>query len=140
MGHEAKDCQGPAKTILEVNQSVVSSTSIRVGCISVQDVGVEAAGALRLLRDHGECLEPDKVLFLRRAHLAEVAHPSISEEPEIARPDLSRAGGGDLPGLPDRWGSTTRRGRPMLAGNGSRVESRCRSNACVVRVAGRGAG
>ncbi len=80
MGHEAEDCQGPVTPILEVYQPVVSCTSTRVGCISAQDVGVETAWALRLLRDHGECLEPDNVLFPRRSHLAEVAEPSVSKE------------------------------------------------------------
>ena len=41
---------------------------------------METAGALRLLRHHGERLEPDNVLFSRRSHLAKVAEPSISKE------------------------------------------------------------
>ena len=80
MGHEAEDCEGSCTTILEVDQSLVPSESSPVGCLSAQDAHVEAAGALRLLRDHGERLEPDNVLFPRRAHLAEVAESSVAKE------------------------------------------------------------
>ena len=80
MGDEAEDCQRSSTTILEVYQWLVPRESSPVGCISAQDAGVETAGALRLLRDHGERLEPDNVLFSRRSHLAEVVEPSISKE------------------------------------------------------------
>jgi group II intron reverse transcriptase/maturase len=64
----------------QVYQWLVPRESSPVDCISAQDAGVETAGALRLLRHHGERLEPDNVLFSRRSHLAEVAEPSISKE------------------------------------------------------------
>ena len=80
MGNEAKDCQRSSPTILEVDQWLVPRESSPVGCISAQDAGVETAGALRLLRHHGERLEPDNVLFSRRSHLAEVVEPTVSKE------------------------------------------------------------
>ncbi len=80
MGHEAEDRQGSYTAILEVHQSMVPSKSSPAGCLSAQDARVETAGALRLLRDHGERLEPDNVLFPRRSHLAEVVEPTLSKK------------------------------------------------------------
>ena len=47
---------------------------------AASDVGVEAARALCLLRASGERLEPDDVRLPRRAHLAQVAQPSVVAE------------------------------------------------------------
>ncbi len=105
MGNEAEDCQRSSTTILEVSQWLVPRESSPVGCISAQDVGVETAGALRLLRDYGERLEPDNVLFSRRSHLAKVAEPSISKEVDAVEAVSSP---------PQAVSSSTNDGDPLL--------------------------
>ena len=80
MGPEAEHRQGSCTAIFEVHQSMVPSESSPAGCLSAQDARLETARALRLLRDPGERLEPDNVLFPRRAHLAEVAESSVAKE------------------------------------------------------------